>query len=176
MFDATLPSGRVIRESATYKPGARAVVAGTPWGAVGLSICYDLRFPQLFRKLAQAGAQLLVVPSAFTAATGALHWHALLRARAIENGCYVIAPATCGTHPGDHATYGHSLVVDPSGAIIADGGASPGVVAADIDPEAVSRARTMIASLLHDREFAVVDSPRDAASLSPRDAASLPNA
>lgn len=154
MFDATLPSGRVVRESSTYRPGGEAVVASTPWGVVGLSICYDLRFPQLYRSLAQAGARILFVPSAFAQSTGELHWHALLRARAIENGSFVIAPATCGTHPGNHATYGHSLVVDPMGAVIADGGLSPVVVMAEIDLSAVERTRAMLPCLDQDRDFA----------------------
>ena len=153
MFDATLPTGRTIRESSLYQPGSEAVVAATPWGPIGLSICYDVRFPYLYRALAEAGAVFLAVPSAFTAATGPLHWHALLRARAIENGCYVLAPATCGKHPGEHATYGHSLVVDPLGKVIADAGAEPGICYADIDPAATARARAMLPSLEHTRSF-----------------------
>lgn len=153
MFDVTLPTGKVIRESSLYQPGSQAVVAATPWGLMGLSICYDVRFPYLYRALAQAGAVFIAVPAAFTAATGPLHWHALLRARAIENGCWIIAPATCGTHPGEHATYGHSLIVDPMGKIIADGGQEPGVCFADIDPEKTNRARGMIPSLAHTRSF-----------------------
>jgi predicted amidohydrolase len=159
MFDATLPTGRTIRESSLYQPGSEAVVAATPWGPIGLSICYDVRFPYLYRALANAGAVFLAVPAAFTAATGPLHWHALVRARAIENGCYVIAPATCGTHPGEHKTYGHSLVVDPMGKVIADGGAEPGIVYAEIDPEATARARGMLPSLEHTRAFSVTVTP-----------------
>jgi predicted amidohydrolase len=162
MFDATLPSGRVIRESSTYRPGCEAVVAATPWGAVGLSICYDLRFPQLYRALAQAGAAILFVPSAFAQSTGALHWHALLRARAIENASFVIAPATCGTHPGNHATYGHSLVVDPMGSILADGGELPTIVVADLELTAIDRARAMLPCLTQDRDFA---KPRSVATI-----------
>jgi len=153
MFDATLPSGRSIRESSLYQPGAQAVVAGTPWGGLGLSICYDLRFPYLYRALAAAGAVFMAVPSAFTASTGPLHWEALLRARAIENGCFVFAPATCGKHPGDHATHGHSLIVDPMGRVLADGGTEPGICYADIDPGETTRVRGMLPSLAHTRSF-----------------------
>jgi len=153
MFDATLPSGRSIRESSLYQPGTQAVVAGTPWGGLGLSICYDLRFPYLYRALAAAGAVFMAVPSAFTASTGPLHWEALLRARAIENGCFVFAPATCGKHPGDHATHGHSLIVDPMGRVLADGGTEPGICYADIDPGETTRVRGMLPSLAHTRSF-----------------------
>ncbi|MFO1306080.1 MAG: carbon-nitrogen hydrolase family protein [Burkholderiales bacterium] len=156
MFDATLPSGRTIRESSVYRAGTCAVAAPAPFGRVGMTICYDLRFPQLYRALAQAGCTLLVVPSAFTAATGQMHWHALLRARAIENAAYVIAPATCGTHPGEHATFGHSLIVAPSGAVLADGGKEPGIVMADIDLAAAEAARAVLPSLSHDRAFTLV--------------------
>ncbi len=163
MFDATLPTGRTIRESALYRPGDAAVVALTPWGPVGLSICYDLRFPQLYRALAKAGARLIVVPSAFTRATGAMHWHTLLRARAIENACFIAAPATCGDHPGEHQTYGHSLVVDPSGAVLVDGGEEPGVYYADIDPDEALRARERMPTLTQDRPFTTIVKGRDAA-------------
>lgn len=156
MFDATLRSGRTIRESSLYQPGHEAVLAATPWGKLGLSICYDLRFPYLYRALAEAGAVFLAVPSAFTAATGPLHWHALLRARAIENGCYVFAPATCGKHPGEHATYGRSLIVDPWGKVLADGGTEPGISYVDVDPAETARARSMLPSLNHTRSFELV--------------------
>lgn len=156
MFDATLPGGRVVRESALYAPGDTAVLARTPWGPLGLSICYDLRFAYLYRALARAGALFLAVPSAFTAATGEMHWHALLRARAIENGAYVFAPATCGTHPGGHATYGHSLIVDPFGKVLADGGTEPGICCADVSMAEVARARAMLPALEHTREFTLV--------------------
>jgi predicted amidohydrolase len=155
MFDATLPGGRVIRESSSYLSGERAVVAETPWARLGMSICYDLRFPALFRSLAQAGAEVLVVPSAFTKATGAMHWKALLQARAIENAAYVIAPATCGAHPGGHETFGHSMVVDPNGRVIAEAGDEPTVIHATIDPEAMAVARSRIPSLTHDKPFGV---------------------
>jgi deaminated glutathione amidase len=156
MFDATLPSGRTIRESSQYRAGNEAVLAQTPWGGLGLSICYDVRFPYLYRALASAGAIFLAVPSAFTAATGAMHWHTLLQARAIENGAYVFAPATCGVHPGGHATYGHSLIVDPFGKVLADGGTEPGIVWADVQPSESARARSMLPSLEHTREFTLV--------------------
>jgi predicted amidohydrolase len=155
MFDATLPSGRTIRESSMYRPGSQAVAAVTPWGMLGMSICYDLRFPQLYRALAQRGCEMLAVPSAFTEATGRVHWHALLRARAIENAAFVLAPATCGVHPGGHATYGHSMIVAPSGEILAEAGDEPCVIFADIDIEEVVVARAAIPALLHDRPFAM---------------------
>lgn len=153
MFDATLPDGKVIRESSAYRPGDKPVVAETPWGKLGMTICYDLRFPQLYRHLAKAGAQYLAVPSSFQRATGKDHWHALLQARAIENASFVFAPAMCGEHPGNRSTYGHSLVVDPWGKILADGGETPGVVYAEIDPARVERVRSMLPSLQHDVEF-----------------------
>ena len=153
MFDATLPDGKVIRESSAYRPGASAVVAETPWGKVGLTVCYDLRFPQLYRSLAHSGARYLTVPSSFQRATGKDHWHPLLQARAIENACFVFAPAMCGEHPGNRSTYGHSLVVDPWGKILADGGDSPGIVYADVDPQRVDKVRSMLPCLTHDVEF-----------------------
>jgi predicted amidohydrolase len=153
MFDATLPDGKSIRESSAYCPGDRAVVAQTPWGKLGLTVCYDLRFPQLYRTLAQAGAYYLSVPSSFQRATGKVHWHTLVRARAIENACFVFAPAMCGEHPGPRTTYGHSLVVDPWGEVLADGGELPGIVYADIDPAHVTRVRGMLPCLEHDRQF-----------------------
>ena len=153
MFDVTLPDGRAIRESSAYRPGDRAVTAATPWGRVGLTVCYDLRFPGLYRTLARAGAYYITVPSTFQRQTGKVHWHTLVRARAIENGCFIIAPAMCGNHPGNRQSYGHTLVVDPWGEVLADGGESPGIVYADIDPAAVARARGMIPSIEHDRAF-----------------------
>jgi predicted amidohydrolase len=154
MFDATLPSGTVIRESSAYRPGERAVVASTPWGALGMTVCYDLRFPHLYRALAQRGAVMLAVPSSFQRETGKAHWHTLLRARAIENACFVIAPAMCGDHPGKRMTYGHSLVVDPWGEVIAEGGEAPAVVYADLDLARVGAVRSLLPSLTHDRPFA----------------------
>jgi predicted amidohydrolase len=153
MFDATLPSGMAIRESGAYRPGDRAVLAGTPWGPLGMTVCYDLRFPQLYRALARSGATMLAVPSSFQRETGKAHWHVLLRARAIENAAFVIAPALCGDHPGKRATYGHSLVVDPWGEVLADGGDAPGVVYADLDLAQVDRVRGLLPSLSHDRSF-----------------------
>ena len=154
MFDATLPSGTVIRESSAYRPGERAVVAGTPWGRLGMTVCYDLRFPQLYRALALGGAVMLAIPSSFQRETGKAHWHVLARARAIENASFVIAPALCGDHPGKRMTYGHSLVVDPWGEVLADGGEAPGVVYADLDLAQVEKVRGMLPSLTHDRPFA----------------------
>ena len=154
MFDAILPSGTVIRESSAYRPGERAVVAATPWGALGMTVCYDLRFPQLYRSLAQHGAVMLAVPSSFQRETGKAHWHTLLRARAIENACFVIAPAMCGDHPGKRMTYGHSLVIDPWGEVIAEGGESPSVVYAELELARVESVRALLPSLSHDRPFA----------------------
>lgn len=153
LFDVDLPNGESYRESNTVAGGHRAVVAGLPWCRVGLSICYDLRFPQLYRRLAQAGASVLAVPSAFTETTGQAHWHALLRARAIENGAFVIAPAQGGAHANGRRTYGHSLILSPWGEVLAEAGAEPCVIAADIDPAAVEDARLRIPSLRHDRNF-----------------------
>ncbi len=153
MFDVTLAGGESYRESATFLAGGRAVLAETPMGALGLTICYDLRFPYLYRALAKAGAQLIAVPSAFTEATGRAHWHTLLRARAIETGCFVFAPAQCGTHPRGRKTFGHSLIVDPWGAVIAEAGIEPGVISAEIDLAKVIQARGQVPSLTHDRDF-----------------------
>ena len=153
MFDVTLPDGKVIRESSAYRPGDKAVTVDTPLGKVGLTICYDLRFPQLFRTLAQAGAQIITVPSSFQRQTGKAHWHALLQARAIENGCYVVAPAMCGDHAGNRQTFGHTLVVNPWGEVVADGGEGPGIVYAEIDVARVMKVRGMIPSLTHDRAY-----------------------
>ena len=153
MFDVTLPNGREIRESSTYVSGNRAVVAATPWAQLGLSICYDVRFPALYRALAQAGAEVLVVPAAFTKATGTVHWKALLQARAIENGAYVVAAATCGTHPGGHETYGHAMIIDPNGQVVAEAGVEPDVICATVDLAVVAAARGRLPSLTHDRAF-----------------------
>ena len=153
MFDCTLPDGKVIRESSAYRPGGKAVVAETPWGKLGLTICYDLRFPALFRTLAQAGAQMITVPSSFQRQTGSAHWHPLLQARAIENGCYIVAPAMCGEHAGNRQTYGHSLVVNPWGEVVADGGEAAGITYAEIDVKRVAKTRAMIPSLTHDRAY-----------------------
>ena len=153
MFDVTLPDGKVIRESSAYLPGDRAVVAATPWGRLGMTVCYDLRFPGLFRTLAQSGAQFIAVPSLFQRQTGRSHWHALLKARAIENACFIVAPAMCGDHPGARQSYGHTLVIDPWGEILAEGGEAPEIVYADIDSTRVEKVRGMIPSLEHDRAY-----------------------
>ena len=160
MFDVTISETESYRESAAYRPGDRAVLSPGPAGPVGLSICYDVRFPQLYRRLAQAGARMLCVPAAFNPTTGAAHWEVLLRARAIETGCFVLAPAQCGTHAAPHSpdrparrSHGHSLAVGPWGEILADGGTEPGIVLADLDVETVDRARSRIPTLTHDRPF-----------------------
>lgn len=154
LFDVELTHGAPLRESATIAPGDCAVLADTGFCKMGLSICYDLRFPHLYRRLAQAGAELLAVPAAFTKVTGEAHWHVLNRARAIENGCYVAAPCQHGTLPGGAACFGHSLIIDPWGQMLADGGDSEGFILAEIDPNEVAKARARIPSLSHDREFA----------------------
>lgn len=153
MFDVTLPDGKVIRESSSYRPGDRAVVAATPWGAMGMTVCYDVRFPHLYRTLAQQGAQFISVPSSFQRQTGKAHWHTLLKARAIENAAYILAPAMCGEHPGNRQTYGHALIVDPWGEVLADGGEAPGIIYADIDLARVAKIRGMMPSLEHDRPY-----------------------
>ena len=157
MFDVTLSETETYRESASYRPGAQAVVADTPFGRLGMTVCYDVRFPHLYRALAQAGAQILTVPAAFNHLTGAAHWEVLLRARAIETGCFVLAPAQTGFHPEaagkGRRTHGHSLAIAPWGEVLADGGDAPGVVFADLDLTRVTSARSRIPSLSHDREF-----------------------
>jgi len=153
MFDVDLDDGESYRESATYRSGAAAVVADTPWGGLGMTVCYDLRFPQLYRDLAHAEAIMLAVPSAFTRPTGEAHWEVLLRARAIENACYVFAPAQCGEHPHGRLTHGHSLIVDPWGTVLADGGEAPGYIIAEIDPARVDSVRRSLPSLTHDRPY-----------------------
>jgi len=155
MFDVTLPDGKVIRESTAYRPGEQAVIAATPWGRLGMTICYDVRFPHLYRALAQQGAEFLSVPSSFQRQTGKVHWHTLLKSRAIENAAYVFAPAMCGEHPGNRQTYGHALIVDPWGEVLADAGEEPGIIYADIDQARVAKIRGMMPSLQHDRPYAV---------------------
>jgi predicted amidohydrolase len=157
MFDVDLAGGESYRESATFRPGERAVTAETPWGTLGLTVCYDVRFAYLYRALAQAGARFLSVPAAFTRPTGEAHWHVLLRSRAIENGAFVFAAAQGGTHESKRLTYGHSLIVDPWGEILAEGGVDPGVVMARIDPAKVADARAKIPSLQHGRRFSIAD-------------------
>ena len=155
MFDVDLPGGESYRESKNYRPGDRAVVAALPWGGLGLAICYDLRFPQLFRALAKSGASFLSVPAAFTKVTGEAHWHTLLRARAIESQCYVFAAAQGGRHEHGRDTYGHSLIISPWGQILAEAGVQPGVIFADIHLPAIEDARSRVPSLGHDRPFSV---------------------
>jgi deaminated glutathione amidase len=165
MFDVDLAGGESYRESGNFRAGEIAAVIGLPWGLLGLTVCYDLRFPALYRALAEAGSSFLAVPSAFTQQTGEAHWHVLLRARAIENGCYVLAAAQGGKHENGRATYGHSLIVDPWGRIVAEGGVEPGVVIADIDPAEVATARAKIPSLQHGRRFEVVEPMAEPAHL-----------
>ena len=153
MFDIDLSGGESYRESNAYRPGGGTVVAETPWGRLGMTVCYDVRFPHLYRALAHAGADFLAVPSVFTVPTGRAHWHVLLRARAIENGCFVFAPAQWGEHTGGRKSYGHSLIVDPWGEVLADGGEETGIVTARIDRARIAEARRMVPSLQHDRAF-----------------------
>jgi predicted amidohydrolase len=157
MFDIDLPGGESYRESANYQPGETAVTADLPWGRLGLTICYDVRFPALYRALAESGAAFFSVPSAFTRKTGEAHWHTLLRARAIENGCFVFAAAQTGLHENKRETYGHSLIVDPWGTVLAEAGVEPSVIIAKIDPARVATARKTVPSLQHGRRFSVAD-------------------
>jgi predicted amidohydrolase len=154
LFDVDLPTGERYRESERVEPGAAATIADTPWGRLGMTVCYDVRFPLLYRALAQAGAIMIGVPAAFTAPTGRAHWHTLLRARAIENGAYVFAPAQWGAHADGRRTFGHSLIVDPWGEVLADGGEGETVITARIDPARVAAVRASLPSLQHDRPFA----------------------
>ena len=153
LFDVDLGADETYQESKSYEPGNETVVADTPWGKLGMTICYDIRFPHLYRKLAQAGAKFLSIPAAFARPSGKAHWHVLMRARAIENGCYVFAAAQCGEHGGGRTTYGHSLIVDPWGEILADGGMETGFVLAEIDTSLVDEARRKIPSLTQDRDY-----------------------
>jgi deaminated glutathione amidase len=153
LFDVNLPNGESYRESNTVSAGGQAVTADLPWGRIGLSVCYDLRFPHLYRTLAKSGAEILSIPSAFTETTGKAHWHVLLRARAIENGCVVIAPAQGGRHANGRSTYGHSMIVGPWGDVLAETGVDPGFITADIDLEQVAAVRACVPSLQHDRPF-----------------------
>ncbi len=155
LFDVALPEGEQYRESDSVAGGDVAVTADLPGGRIGLSVCYDVRFPQLYRALAEAGAFLFTLPAAFTETTGKAHWHVLVRARAIENGAYVVAPAQTGTHAGGRRTYGHSLIVSPWGEILAEAGPEPGVILAEIDPEKSRLARAQIPSLLHGHRFTI---------------------
>ena len=160
VYDVDLPTGERWRESASIRPGDGAVVAGTPWGGLGLTICYDIRFPQLHRALAKAGAVMIAVPAAFTVPTGEAHWETLLRARAIETGCYVLAPAQAGEHEDGRRTWGRSTVVGPWGEVVAKlDHDEPGVLFAMLDLDAVTRARNAVPQLTHDREFALPTTP-----------------
>lgn len=158
MFDVNVSDTEVYRESAGYRPGSRAVLAETPFARIGMTVCYDVRFPHLYRHLAKAGAEVITVPAAFNHITGAAHWEVLLRARAIETGCYILAPAQTGFHPEKDGkgrrTHGHSLVVAPWGEVLSDAGTEPGVTFADIDLAEVAKARDRVPSLSHDRDFA----------------------
>jgi deaminated glutathione amidase len=165
MFDVDLANGESYRESRSYQPGELAMVADLPWGRLGLTICYDLRFPALYRALAEAGSSFLAIPSAFTRQTGEAHWHILNRARAVENGCFVLAAAQGGTHQSGRETYGHSMVIDPWGNVIAEGGDAPGVVIAEIDPSLVGKARGRVPSLQHGRRFEIVEPMAEPAHL-----------
>jgi predicted amidohydrolase len=157
MFDVQLPGGEVYRESKNYQPGDAAVLAELPWGTLGLTVCYDLRFPHLYRALAKAGADFLAIPSSFTRPTGAAHWHVLMRARAIENGCFVFAAAQAGKHEVGRETYGHSLIVSPWGEILAEAdGDNPGVIVTDVEVSQVQEARGRVPSLQHDRPFQII--------------------
>lgn len=163
MFDVDLAGGETYRESNTYQPGDQAVITDLPWARAGLTICYDVRFPALYAHLADAGAEIIGVPSAFTRKTGRAHWHVLLRARAIETGCWIFAAAQCGDHAGGRQTYGHSLIVDPWGEIVAEAGGEPGIIIADIDPARVAEARAAVPSLKNTRPYRPVEPVRRAA-------------
>ena len=157
MFDVNVSETEQYRESAGFRPGGRAVLATAPFARIGLSVCYDLRFPHLYRRLAQAGAEILTVPAAFNDTTGAAHWESLLRARAIENGAFVLAPAQSGSHAAHNGrprrTWGHSMIVAPWGEVLSDAGTDVGATVAEVDLAAVSRARHRVPSLTHDRDF-----------------------
>jgi len=153
MFDVDLANGESYRESNGFRPGTHATLAQTPWGGYGMAVCYDLRFPHLFRDLAKAGARILAVPAAFTRTTGQAHWHTLLRARAIENGCFVVAPAQCGDHEDGRKTYGHALIIDPWGEVLADGGDAPGIITATLNLNRVSEVRGMVPSINNDLPY-----------------------
>jgi deaminated glutathione amidase len=157
MFDVDLANGESYRESRNYRPGDLAIVADLPWGRLGVTVCYDLRFPALYRALAESGASFFSIPAAFTKQTGEAHWHVLVRARAIENGAFVFAAAQGGKHENGRETFGHSLIVDPWGQILAEGGTEPGVILAEIDPAAAAAARARIPSLHNGRRFEVIE-------------------
>ncbi|MCP5037684.1 MAG: carbon-nitrogen hydrolase family protein [Rhodobacteraceae bacterium] len=161
MFDIQVSESEVYRESARVSPGDQAVIVDTPFGRIGLTVCYDLRFPNLYRELAQAGAEIICAPAAFVQKTGEAHWHVLNRCRAIENGAFIISPCAIGNIPGGGASYGHSLVVDPWGKILADGGEQPGMVRASIDLDLVAQTRARIPSLEHDRTYKLAKKPKN---------------
>jgi len=157
MFDVDLAGGESYRESGSFRPGELAVAVDLPWGRVGLTICYDLRFPALYRALAEAGASFITIPAAFTQQTGEAHWHVLTRARAIETGSFVLAAAQGGRHEDGRDTFGHSIAIDPWGRVLAEGGTEPGVIFADVDPSQVAIVRARIPSLQHGRRFELVE-------------------
>jgi len=157
MFDVDLAGGESYRESGSFRPGELAVAVDLPWGRVGLTICYDLRFPALYRALAEAGASFITIPAAFTQQTGEAHWHVLTRARAIETGSFVLAAAQGGRHEDGRDTFGHSIAIDPWGRVLAEGGTEPGVIFADVDPSQVAVVRARIPSLQHGRRFELVE-------------------
>lgn len=165
MFDVNLPNGESYRESNTYRPGETAVVVPTPLAMFGLTICYDLRFPALYRALAEAGAHVLTVPAAFTKTTGEALWHLLLRARAVETGCFVLAAAQGGRHENGRDTYGHSIAIDPWGRVLAEAGVEPGVTMVDIDLSLVAEARGKVPALDHGRRFEVAAPNKDQSRL-----------
>ena len=153
LFDIELSNGEFYQESDVITAGDKAVLATTPWGKLGMTVCYDLRFAALYRELAQNGAQFITIPAAFTQTTGKAHWHTLVRARAIETASFIIAPNQCGHHADKRKSWGHSLIVNPWGVILADGGTEPGIIYADIDLSEVDKARSRIPALKHDRSF-----------------------
>jgi deaminated glutathione amidase len=165
MFDVDLAGGESYRESNSYRPGELGTLADLPWGRLGITICYDLRFPALYRALAEAGAIMLAIPSAFTRQTGEAHWHVLNRARAIENGSFVFAAAQGGKHENGRETFGHSLIVDPWGRVLAEAGTEPGIIMAEIDPGEVAAARSRIPSLQHGRRFEIAEPMAEPAHL-----------
>lgn len=165
MFDVDLPNGETYRESSTFAAGGKAVFADLPWGRLGLTICYDVRFAYQYRMLAQHDCSFLSVPAAFTVPTGTAHWHVLLRARAIETGCFVFAPAQSGSHEEGRKTFGHSLIVSPWGEVLADAGTvTSGIVMAEIDPAKVDRARGRVPALMHDKDLSIADDVSQAAA------------
>lgn len=159
LFDVDLPNGESWRESNSYRGGTEAVIVGLPWGKLGLSICYDIRFPHLYRSLAQAGALCLTAPACFTKQTGEAHWHILQKARAIENGAFILSAAQSGRHEDGRETYGHSIIVDPWGRVLADADTETGFIMAEIDLTLVGQVRDRIPSLRHDRPYSLVEKP-----------------